>query len=198
MRRRHVYRGCMGNVTSLEQLARDFDGLFTRRVYRLETLDYYDAANERGPYAAFLAGERVDPEWRQGWKRIVRGVRASGRHMARVHVVSEPVSDYILFTLLHGYPANVEAGEDVRIAGRDDARAAGLPDMDYWLFDDDLAAILIYNDAGTVQYVEWRSRKEFPAFLTACCRWRAAALRLAAPLAAYVADHHISEERMTA
>ena len=109
----------MNTVITFEQLVQDFDSLFRQRVFRLETLDWYDAPNEHEPYARFLAGEPVDPAWREPWKRLVRGVRASGRIMERVHVVSEPVSDYIRFELLHVYPANVEAGEDVRILGRE-------------------------------------------------------------------------------
>ena len=54
----------VGNVTTLEQLAQEFDGLFRRRAFRLETLDYYDAENEREPFAHFLAGQPVDPAWR--------------------------------------------------------------------------------------------------------------------------------------
>jgi hypothetical protein len=188
----------MGNVTSLEHLSQEFDRLFTRTVYRLETLDHYEASNEREPYAAFRAGERVDSAWREGWKRIVRSIRESGREMARVHVVSEPASDYMRFTLLHGYPANVEAGEDVRILGRSAARDAGLPDLDYWLFDDDLAAVLIYNAQGAVQHVEWHSRSENQTFLETCCRWRDTAIRSAAPLADYVASHKITGERTAA
>ena len=37
------------------------------------------------------------------------------RTMQRVHIVGEPVSDYARFELLRVYPANVEAGEDVRV-----------------------------------------------------------------------------------
>jgi hypothetical protein len=188
----------MGNVTSLDHLAREFDGLFARRVYRLETLDYYDAANEREPYAAFRAGTRVDPTWREGWKRITRAIRDSGRDMARVHVVTEPASDYMRFMLLHGYPANAEAGEDVRILGRARERNAGLPEMDYWLFDDDLAAVLVYDGAGVIRHVEWRSRREDRAGVEDCCRWRDTALRLAIPLAEYVTAHKITGERTTA
>ena len=188
----------MGNVTSLEHLAQKFDCLFTRTVYRLESLDYYDAPNEREPYAAFLAGDRVDPAWRDGWKRIARDIRKSGREMVRVHVISEPATDYIRFSLLHGYPANVEAGEDVRILGRETAREAGLPDLDYWLFDDNLAAVLAYDPQGAVRQVEWHSRDESEAFLQTCCDWRDTAIRSAVPLADYVTSHKIAEERTAA
>lgn len=187
----------MDGVKSFDHLVREFDGLFARRVYRLETLDHYDAPNEREPYAAFRAGARVDPAWREGWKRITRAIRASGRDMARVHVVTEPVSDYIRFMLWHGYPANVEAGEDVRILGRAPARDAGLPDLDYWLFDDDLVGVLVYDGAGAVRHVEWHSRREDRAMVEDCCRWRDTALRLAMPLAEYVTEHKITGERTT-
>jgi hypothetical protein len=180
----------VNSVITLEQLAQDFTSLFRYRTFRLETLDWYDAPNEHEPYARFLAGEPVDPAWRRPWQRLVRGVRESGRSMERVHVVSEPVSAYVRFSLLHGYPASVEAGEDVRILGR--ARATGLPDSDYWLFDDDLAAILVYDDAGKVERVEL-DRSPFTLARLGAARDRA--MRLAVPLAQYKAEHEISRRR---
>ena len=192
-----VYRGHMGNVNNvitLEQLAQDFTSLFRRRVFRLETLDFYDAPNEREPLARFRAGEPVDSAWREPWKKLVRDVRASGRIMERVHVVSEPVSEYIRFSLLHGYPANVEAGEDVRIADR--AGTAGeLPTADYWLFDDDLCARLVYEEDGRIRIVRLYRDEEH---LEVARRGRDKAMRLAVPLAQYVADHKISNERTRA
>ncbi len=185
----------MVNVTgviTLEQLAKDFTSLFQRRVFRLETLDFYDAANEREPYAAFLAGQPVDPAWRRPWQGLVRGVRESGRTMERVHIVSEPVTDYIRFSLLHGYPASVEAGEDVRILGLLAANEAGLRRDDFWLFDDDLAALLTYDGDGRVERVNLTNE---PAALALLRGTRDRALRLASPLALYVADHKITRER---
>jgi hypothetical protein len=178
----------MGNVLTSDQLAENFSSLFAVRAYRLETLDSYDAPSEREHYARFLAGQPVDPGWRQPWKRLVGEVLDSGRSMARVHVVTEPVSDYMRFGLLHGYPANVEAGEDVRIIGRAQAQAAGLPDMDYWLFDDELALRLVYDDAGALIRAE---ENRDPEALSQYLDWRTTALRLAMPLASYVAEHGI-------
>ena len=74
----------MTGVITLEQLAKYFTSLFQHRAFRLETLDFYDAANEREPYAAFLAGQPVDPAWRRPWQGLVRGVRESGRTMERM------------------------------------------------------------------------------------------------------------------
>ncbi len=181
----------MGNVTSLDHLAQEFDRLFDRRVFRLETLDFYDAANERGPFADFRAGRPVSDRWRDNWRRIAGDITASGREMARVHVVTEPLTDYMQFMLLHGYPANVESGEYVGIVDR--AQAATLPDLDFWLFDDDLAGILVYDAAGAVERVEWHGRDDEPQFLADCCEDRDRALQLAVPLAEYVKEHKITE-----
>jgi hypothetical protein len=191
MHQRSVYLEVMGNVTPLDHLAREFDRLFTRRVFRLETLDAYDAANEREPYAAFLAGQPVSDRWRDGWRGIAGDITASGREMARVHVVTEPLSDYMRFMLLHGYPANVESGEYVGIISR--SRAGALPSLDFWLFDDDLVGVLVYDAQRSVERVEWHRRDEEPRLLDDCCRDRDAALRLAVPLGDYVAGHEISE-----
>ena len=182
----------MTDVITLEQLAKYFTSLFQHRAFRLETLDFYDAANEREPYAAFLAGQPVDPAWRRPWQGLVRGVRESGRMMERVHIVSEPVTDYIRFSLLHGYPASVEAGEDVRILGRVAASEARLRRDDFWLFDDDLAALLNYDADGRVERVNLTN--ELVAL--ACLRGiRDRSLGLASPLAQYVSDRKITRER---
>jgi hypothetical protein len=182
-------------VISFEQLVQDFDSLFRHRVFRLETLDWYNAANEREPYARFLAGEPADPAWREPWKRLVRDVRESGRTMERVHIVSEPASDYIRFELLHVYPANVEAGEDVRVLGQKTANDLWLGAYDYWLFDDDLAAMLVYDGFGRVLRVELDRTQATIEWLRS---ERDEALGLATPLALYVAEHNITNERTRA
>jgi hypothetical protein len=185
LRRIVLYRGVVPDVITLDQLGRDFTGLFRRRVFRMEILDFYDAENEREPYTRFLAGEHVDPTWRKPWQGLVHGVCQSERIMQRVHVVSEPVSDYIRFSLLHGYPYSVQAGEDVRILGR--AQSDGMCSQgDWWLFDDSPAAVLLYDGSGAVERVEMN---DDPAVLAGLCNVRDEALRLAVPLARYVSEN---------
>ena len=181
-------------VISFEQLVQDFGSLFRHRVFRLETLDYYDADNETVPFAQFHAGQSADWAWREPWKRLVRGVRASGRIMQRVHIVSEPVNDYIRFELLRVYPANVEAGEDVRVLGREQSQGLTVGG-DFWLFDDRRAACLIYDEAGRVMRVEMH---DHPGFIVSLRGIQHETLRLATPLAQYVAEHHITERKHAA
>lgn len=180
-------------LITFEQLVRDFDSLFRKRVFRLECLDWYDAPNEHEPYARFLAGQPADLTWREPWKRLVRDTRASGRIMQRVHIVTEPVSDYIRFELLHVYPANVEAGEDVRVLGRE--WAAGVPDADFWLFDDDRVAHLDYDEGGRVEQVRVLGNPDVVSLYTMA---RDRAMRMSAPLAQYVAEHNITEKEHAA
>ena len=182
----------VNDVITLDQLSQDFTRLFRRRAFRLEALDYYDAANEREPYAEFLAGRLVDPAWRRPWQGLVRRVRDTDRIMQRVHIVSEPATDYIRFSLLHGYPASVEAGEDVRILGLAAASEAGVRRDDFWLFDDDLAAQLAYDGEGRVERV-FLTAEPFTLELLRSTRDRS--LRLARPLARYVRGHEIARER---
>jgi len=182
-------------VISFEQLVRDFDSMFQHRVFRLETLDYYDAPNETVPWAQFHAGQPADWAWREPWKRLVRDVRASGRVMERVHVVSEPISEYVRFEMLRVYPANVDAGEDVRIIDRWRAQVSGLIQYDFWLFDDDLAVLLEYDSVGGVCKV---TKTADPILLPHLRDTRNEALRRSIPLARYVAKHNITEGKHAA
>jgi hypothetical protein len=65
--------------------------------------------------------------------------------MQRVRLVSAPMTEYQRFQCSHGYPANVTAGESIYIL---DSEPSGLLRVDFWLFDDELAVLLEYDDQG--------------------------------------------------
>lgn len=74
-----------------------------------------------------------------------------GRDLARVHVIEEPLSDYIRYELA-AYTPNVDAGEDVRVISV--ARGSwpnGVPRHDFWLFDDERLWLMEYDPGGTFQ-----------------------------------------------
>lgn len=126
----------------------DFATLFQRSAFRLELLDRYTVAAEEEPYRRFLAGEPQDPAWREPWAQLVRDAVREGKRMSRVHVVTEPLSDYLRFEFTCGYPASAEAGEDIRILRRASWPHLLLPDHDFWLFDDREAAAMDYDTEG--------------------------------------------------
>lgn len=158
--------------------------LFARSAYRLETLDEYDSPRTRVRVAKFLAGEPDLPEVRAYWDQVVSGALQADKTIQRVHVVSEPLTDYLRFEFGF-YEGSVRAGEDIRILPSTATRGLELPDFDYWLFDDQRAAVMYYGDRGAWLRTEIVTE---PEFVAACCRWRDAALSRAIPLNDYKAE----------
>ena len=72
---------------------------------------------------------------------------AAGKLMRRVHVVEEPLSDYLRYEML-SYRPNAEAGEDVRILPVRPGEWPDLPHHDYWLFDSADLWLMNYDRDG--------------------------------------------------
>ncbi|WP_263169989.1 DUF6879 family protein [Streptomyces sp. SCSIO ZS0520] len=108
---------------------------FERTAFRLESLSVYDVAEEREEFERFLRGAAMGPDWEDNpW---VRSMTDKGKQLSRVHVLRSPLTDYLRYELA-AYPGNIAAGETIGIIDRADQDAAGLPDHDFWLFDDQL------------------------------------------------------------
>lgn len=174
-----------GVVVPPSDIDRGFsDGtLFSHSAFRLELLDEYDAPRTRVRVAQFLAGEPDDPDVRRHWDAVIRDALSAGKAMQRVHVVTEPLTDYLRFEF-NFYRGSVAAGEDIRILRSGVAATLDLPDFDYWLFDDERAAVMYYGERGAWQRTEIITA---PGFLAACRLWRGEALRRAIPLTDYMA-----------
>ena len=90
------------------------------------------------PYQAFLAGHPQPPTpSKDQWVSMIKAAVKAGKVFQRVHVVREPLTDYLRYELGWSYPPNVEAGEDIRIlvaqpvAGRLAARPAAITTTGY-------------------------------------------------------------------
>jgi hypothetical protein len=166
----------------------DFRRLFTdvrRSWFRLETLQRYDATNEREDFAAFRRGEPITTA-PGPWQAMIRQHVAAGRQLARVHVIEEPLSDYIRYELA-AYLPNVQAGEDVRlIPVRAGEWPANVPRHDYWLFDDERLWLMDYSPSGALEAVRL---VDDPAAIDEHRRWRDAALASSIRLAANEGAH---------
>jgi uncharacterized protein DUF6879 len=127
---------------------------FRHSAFRLETLPAYLIDGEAESLQLWREGQ-PEPAWRKDrpWLATVRAATAAGKFMERVRVVRRPLSEYVRFELDWGYPANVEAGEDIRILelGRDD-QLPWIPDpargYDFWCFDAVTVVRLEYDGAG--------------------------------------------------
>lgn len=171
--------------------AREFgDALtnFTSVVFRLETLQTYRAPEEAEMFAAFLAGQSKPPPVPaiEEWTALIRA-HGGRRTFQRVHVVQEPLSDYVRFELAWGYSSTVSAGEDVRIIALapTDPWPWDVPCEDFWLFDDRELYRARYERDGSWAGVD---RLHSSEQLHAAQQRREAALRCAVPWADYMRE----------
>ncbi|MBF6351024.1 hypothetical protein IU448_18670 [Nocardia flavorosea] len=120
------------------------------RAFHLEVRDDYSGvAGEADRVQRFLDGEPQDPAASARWHALMREVTGAGCAVQRVRVITEPHGDYARFSV-GTTAANIEVGEDIRWLPRQDAPAS-LPDDDWWLFDDELAAYTVFNRDGTAE-----------------------------------------------
>lgn len=164
---------------------------FHLSAWRLETLQQYGNSGEDERLRRFLAGESYVPTTaKEQWLSTVRDNLAAGRTMGRVHVVTEPLTDYMRYELTWGYGPNVEAGEDVRlipIPADDGQWPTGLrPGDDFWLFDSQDLYVMRYADDGTWLSVEPETD---PAAVVIANHQRDLALHYAIPYREYMRRH---------
>lgn len=167
-----------------------FQELFTglsESWFRLETLQDY-SAGDTAPQQEFLAGRPRRPV-PSSWETMIRDHVAAGRTLQRVHVVREPLTDYVRWEL-HAYQATVEAGEDVRVIPVPDGGSwpPGVPEgYDFWLFDDRDVWSMDYDDTGRLLACELNTD---PHAVERHRSWRDAALRASVPLRDYQPAEH--------
>ena len=181
-----------------QEFRRAFD-TYAWSAFRLETLQAYAEPDEAALLAAFSSGRRPPPDpGKEEWLAHVRAARRTRRTVQRVHIVQEPLSDYLRYELSWSYARNVAAGEDVRILAipRRHPWPESLPRQDFWLFDASELYLQHYDKDGTWTGVE---HDPDPGHVVTACRWREAALHLAVPWTDYVATQpELSEALRTA
>lgn len=116
----------------------DLLGSAQQSAVHLEMRDSYAVDSEKGPFAEWRAGRRLDPadraSWWRPWLDLIHATVSRGVVVRRARIVSEPVSEYIRYEH-SGTFTNVAAGEQVRWLPRRQASALALPGNDFWLID---------------------------------------------------------------
>lgn len=161
---------------------------FTTSAYRLETLQSYAASGEDTAFDAFLAGKSYTRHpGKDVWLGHLARAARIGAVMSRVHVLTEPLSDYVQFETTWAYSPNVDAGEDIRVIclGEHDAWPDEVPQHDYWLFDDARLYAMHYADSGTFLGVQ---RVHDEAAVQGAREARDAAWRAATPWREWIAN----------
>ncbi|MGW4887616.1 DUF6879 family protein [Streptomyces murinus] len=122
---------------------------FKHEAWRLETLPVYRVPSEDGDIRDFLAGQRLDPEnYSSGYTEDLRRIKAEGKSKGRVHIVRQPLTDYLRFEFMY-YDAHARAGDEIRVLDVTD-RANPLEGVqDFWLFDRSEVVLMNYAVDGT-------------------------------------------------
>ena len=180
-------------ITDLDEVLDLFDG-FETSMYRLETLQAYDVEYERGRYEAFLTGEQVDVT-PGPWQARIRRHRAAGRTVERVHVVHEPLTDYLRYEMATAYRLGAAAGERIVILPTVPGHwPTDIPPQDYWLFDDHDLWVMKYDDLG--QFIAAEHRTE-PTEIQDAVEGRRAALAAGIPFDRYLATSQPTLRRVS-
>jgi hypothetical protein len=167
-----------------EEWLRFFDS-FERSAWRLELWPVYTVPQEKEAIARFRAGERLPSDHRSAWMDRVAGYADTGRSIGRVHVVRRPLSEYLRFEFEWYYRHHVRAGEDVRILDVTDAPVTGLPDHDFWMFDDKTVVKMLYQPDGTQIGRYLIDQPDIGSYV----RYRSIAQTLSVPFLRYLTMH---------
>jgi hypothetical protein len=154
---------------------------FAASAFRLELRQVYTMPDEAADLRRFARGERPPPDYHYGWLDTVAEAWRQGKTMRRVRVVTRPLTDYIRWEFAWGFAYNVAAGEDVRILDITGLPGPGLPDHDFWLFDESAVVKLLYRPDGTQAGRELVENPDLATYLS----WRDAAWKLAVPFTDY-------------
>ena len=94
-------------------------------LLRVQTRDLYAVASDGEDFRRYVEGLRFEPsQARQDWAAKLRVDADSGQVRRNVHVVVEPLSQYLAFQFEWGYQYNAAAGQDIRILVADSGPAA--------------------------------------------------------------------------
>lgn len=148
-------------------------------AFKFEQFDSYLTPEDEPVFNAWLRGEASADDGMEPWLDLMRDITDSGRAIRRVRVVTIPPTDYIRFEAA-AVPASVAAGEDIRYLRRCDA--AGLPDHDFWLIDDQFLLLLRFDATGAPQEHELT---DDPAEITQHQVWARRAWQAATPYDAF-------------
>ncbi|MBB5117671.1 hypothetical protein AF335_03910 [Streptomyces eurocidicus] len=160
---------------------RAFFDRYEREAFRLETLSLYSMPGEQEEYERYRAsGELIIPD-DDPWLTRVRGFRNSGRWIGRVHVITRPLSDYLQYEFAV-YAHTAKAGEDIRILDLTDHPNPGLPEQDFWMFDNSTVVLMNYGPDGTQKGRDLLSSPDLDQYR----HWKDLALSSSVPYAEYI------------
>ncbi|MGH3854247.1 MAG: DUF6879 family protein [Pseudonocardiaceae bacterium] len=166
---------------------RRIGGAAKQSAFRLETLPQYLVPQEAERLAMWNAGKLIPPRTPENSEMLARLQHdaARGFRRYRVHILDQPLTAYLRFEL-YLYLDSVEVGSEIYVVDRDDH--PDLTDLheDFWLYDDEIAVRMIYDDEGHFMYPELVNN------IKPYREMRDTALRHSEPLTDYLARNNLT------
>jgi hypothetical protein len=162
-------------IDEFSAFVRDFNG----SAFRLETLQTYTVPSERESLVQFLAGEEKPADHNSATHRRLRELMAAGNTWTKVKLIRRPLTDYQRYSIEWAIPGNIAAGWVHRIIDVTD-RAVGLPDTDFWIYDDSKVVVLNYDQEGRPL-----SAEPIDTDIGQYRRWRDIAMKESIPFSEY-------------
>ncbi|MGW1427577.1 DUF6879 family protein [Streptomyces sp. NPDC001108] len=119
-----------------------------QEAWRLETLQQYLVAHEAEEFAAFREGRVIAPYATSAYTERVSRQRAEGKRNGRVHIVTQPLSDYLRFEFVRYYEVHSRAGDDIRILDVTNRPNPLGGVRDFWMFDQNEVVLMNYEEDG--------------------------------------------------
>ncbi|MFF5992565.1 DUF6879 family protein [Prauserella flavalba] len=129
----------MSPTDRLDELFREF----TASSWRWECQGDY--AIDAAKLQRWRDGLPPDLDAKRPWLDYIRSVTEAGKTWQRVRMLTEPLTEYLRW-LIEQTQVNVDAGEDIRWIRESQARELGMPNYDFYLFDDERVAIMRFGD----------------------------------------------------
>jgi hypothetical protein len=148
-------------ATMLPELAAleipDFEEWLSQRrtspgdMLRVQTLDRYGVPTDDADFAGYLEGAPAPTSpYREPFFQELRDGVAANMRWRNLHVIRQPLSDYLRYAFEWVYTYSSEAGQDIRILDLDEHPAAAVMHRtgDFWVVEHQHVALVRYDNEG--------------------------------------------------
>lgn len=120
-------------------------------MLRVQTLERYGVPSDDADFAGYLAGAPAPTSsYREPFFQELRNGVAAQMRWRNLHVIREPLSDYLRYAFEWVYTYSSEAGQDIRVLDLDQHPAAAILHRtgDFWVVEHQHVALVRYDDEG--------------------------------------------------
>ncbi len=124
---------------------------FKKTAFRVETLPEYAIydTDEYDEYKKFITNQTIEGFANSGWLNDIHNWCREGKKVERIRVIPLKVTDYFKYEVCWCYQQNIKYGESIIFVEYEDYKRISTKyniEDDFWIFDNNSAVILKYNN----------------------------------------------------